>query len=280
MSVITRLINKNVGVGACRRPAKKEVKYMKKKISLMLVTVLMLLSIMPTALAAGKVPVLLYHNIMDGFKNEDKLLHISPENFKIHMQAILDAGYNPITYEQFTDASVNGSELPRNPIIITFDDGYQSNYEYAYPVLKELGINATIFVITSRMGDYTVTYPHFTWETAIEMENSGIIDIQSHSHTHPDFSTIDEDQTIYEARMAKYLIETNMNKECTNFAYPYGQVNGLSNSVMRRVGYDIVNLVGDKGSNNPQDGLVNLKRLTVPGDYTAEELLQYIARNK
>lgn len=253
---------------------------MKKKICILLVTLVLSLSIMPTAFAAEKVPILLYHNIMDGFRNEDKLLHISPENFKNHMQAILDAGYNPITYAEFTDASKNGTALPANPIIITFDDGYQSNYDYAYPVLKEMGIKATIFVITSRMGDHTVTYPHFTWEAAIEMENSGIIDIQSHSHTHPDFSTVNEDQTIYEARMAKYLIETNMNKECTNFAYPYGQVNGLSNSVMKKVGYDIVNLVGDKGANNPQDGLVNLKRLTVPGDMTGEELLQYIARNK
>ena len=246
----------------------------------MLVTVLLSLSFMPTVLAAEKVPVLLYHNIMEGFKNEDKLLHISPKNFKIHMQAILGAGYTPITYAEFSEASKNGTQLPQNPIIITFDDGYQSNYEYAYPVLKEMGIKATIFVITSRMGDYTVAYPHFTWETAIEMENSGIIDIQSHSHTHPDFSTIEEDQTIYEARMAKYLIETNMNKECTNFAYPYGQVNGISNGVMLRTGYNIVNLVGDKGANNPSDGLVNLKRLTVAGDMTGEELLQYIAKNK
>ncbi len=253
---------------------------MKRKIALILVTVLILLSFMPTVFAAENVPVLLYHNIMDGFRDEDKLLHISPENFKIHMQAILDAGYTPITYAEFTDASKNGTKLPEKPILITFDDGYQSNYEYAYPVLKELGIKATIFVITSRMGDYTVTYPHFTWEAAIEMENSGFVDIQSHSHTHPDFSTITEDQTIYEARMAKYLIETNMNKECTNFAYPYGQVNSISNDVILKVGYEIINIVGDKGSNAPSDGLVNLKRLTVPGDMTGDDLLYYIEKNK
>ena len=253
---------------------------MQKKISKILIALIVTFLMIPTAFAAENVPVLLYHNIAENYDMGQKLLHISPDNFRLHMQTLLDAGYNPITYAQFEDAAVNGTALPEKPILITFDDGYQSNYDYAYPVLKEMGINATIFIITSRMGDFSVTYPHFTWQTAIEMEKSGIIDIQSHSHTHPDFSAISEDQTIYEMRMSKYLIETTMDKDCKNFAYPYGQVNKVSNTTALRADYDIINLVGDKGSNSPSLGLVNLKRLTVAGDMTPDALLEYITRNK
>ena len=78
--------------------------------------------------------------------------------------------------------------MPENPIAITFDDGYLSNYEIAYPILKELNIPATIFIVTSTVGldesSGKVSTPHFTWDQAREMQESGIIDIHSHSHSH------------------------------------------------------------------------------------------------
>ena len=124
--------------------------------------------------AAACVPVLLYHNIVPVIENEDVLLNITPEQFGLHMKAIKNAGFNTITYRQFYDFAFNGGSLPENPIIVTFDDGYKSNYTYAYPVLKELGMRATIFIVTSTVGaTENVNYPHFSWEEASEMEKSG-----------------------------------------------------------------------------------------------------------
>ena len=68
--------------------------------------------------------------------------------------------------------------LPDKPILITFDDGYASNYMYAYPILKKLGMQATIFVITDRRGKTLSVNPHFSWNQAREMQDSGVIDIQ------------------------------------------------------------------------------------------------------
>lgn len=81
-----------------------------------------------------------------------------------------------------------GEALPEKPVVITFDDGYQSNYEYAYPILKKYGMKATIFVIGSSVGkdEYKDTglpmLPHFGVSEAREMENSGLISIQSHTY--------------------------------------------------------------------------------------------------
>ena len=57
---------------------------------------------------------------------------------------------------------VNGAELPENPIMITFDDGYEDNYQNAYPILKKYGFTGTIFVIT----DFVSNQPNYlTWGT-------------------------------------------------------------------------------------------------------------------
>ena len=69
---------------------------------------------------------------------------ISPEAFRKQIQALSDAGYNAISLDQLRDYVYNGTPLPAKPIVLTFDDGYLSNYADAFPVLKEYNMKATI----------------------------------------------------------------------------------------------------------------------------------------
>ena len=251
---------------------------MLKRALLIALCFIMLFSI-PANAQNQKVPILLYHNIADNNNFTNMLLHRTSETFRAHMLAVKNAGYNTITYQDLKDAVIGLKELPENPIIISFDDGYESNYKYAYPVLKELGMKATIFVVTGYVGNKWLQYPHFSWEEALEMEQSGVIDIESHSHTHKDFSTLSKEESLYEIRMSKYLIEKNMGKKVTVFAYPYGFDNEYSQDLIKVAGYDIINYVGEKGSNSVDGGLDRLKRLTVAGNYTTERLLELIRQN-
>jgi len=183
----------------------------------------------------------------------------------------LQIDYNYIKYNE---------PLPKKPIIITFDDGYKSNYDYAYPVLKELGMKATIFIGTAYVNMIEETsYPHFTWEEALDMQNSGVIDIQSHSHLHRDMTKIQPLQAYVEFALSKYLIEKNLGKPCDVFAYPYGLYNISVQNLAMKLGYKVQVGVGDLGVNRREDGLEKLKRLTVFGCMTGEELLQMIENN-
>jgi len=78
--------------------------------------------------------------------------------------------------------------LHEKPILITFDDGYESNYLYAFPIMKELNMKFTISMIgwsvgrASFMDNMTPITPHFTWEQGREMMNSGLVDFQNHTY--------------------------------------------------------------------------------------------------
>ena len=85
-----------------------------------------------------KVPILLYHHISEEFDLTNAISIISPRDFNLHMTAI-KTQYTPISlkeYVDFVNCKDGSKTLPTNPIIVTFDDGYLSNYEVAYPILK------------------------------------------------------------------------------------------------------------------------------------------------
>ncbi|MDD6316046.1 MAG: polysaccharide deacetylase family protein [Clostridia bacterium] len=131
-----------------------------------------------------RVPILLYHNITE---NPVSRADISPAAFRSHMEALCAAGYTAVTAADLIAYVEQGVPLPEKPVWITFDDGYLSNYTIAFPILRELGMRATVFAIGVSMGKstykdtgYAIT-PHFSQAQAREMTASGVMEIQSHT---------------------------------------------------------------------------------------------------
>lgn len=141
------------------------------------------------------VPVLLYHHFST---QSDSDMVVTPETFAEHLRILSEAGYTPVTFQDLINYVYHGGTLPDHPVCITIDDGYLSNYELAYPLLKQYGMKATIFPIGVSVGkefykdtSYAIT-PHFTYDQAREMLRSGVIDLQSHTydmHQWPDYET-------------------------------------------------------------------------------------------
>ena len=131
-----------------------------------------------------ELPILRYHHLVE--EGEASGSVISAAAFARQMQALEDAGYTPVDIWQMRDYVEKGAELPEKPILITFDDGYESNYSIAYPILKEHNFKATIFAIGVSMGKDTYKdtgkpmLPHFSLEQAREMTDSGLITVASH----------------------------------------------------------------------------------------------------
>ena len=140
----------------------------------------------PYADLTAEVPVLMYHHL-SGSETGDMI--VSPDAFREQMEALTAAGYETVSLDELYGYVVRGEDLPEKPVVITFDDGYRSNYELAYPVLRSLGMKAVIFPIGAQLGCDTykndgehAIYPHFGLTEAEEMRASGLVEIQSHTY--------------------------------------------------------------------------------------------------
>ena len=131
------------------------------------------------------VPVITYHNIKENAKESSE---ITKETFENQIKTLSELGYKGVHSIDLINYVEKGIELPDKSIMITFDDGYLSNYEDAFEILKKYNMKATIFVIGSSVGKTTYKdtehsiIPHFDFDKAKEMIDSGLIDIQSHTY--------------------------------------------------------------------------------------------------
>lgn len=102
-----------------------------------------------------KIPILLYHDFVTTVPDNDpdNFNYINtPQSFEENIKALLEDGYTFISMEELNDAYNGKIELPTKPILINMDDGYYSNYEYVYPILKKYQVKASIFVVTDKIG--------------------------------------------------------------------------------------------------------------------------------
>ena len=178
-----------------------------------------------------KVIVLNYHKI----DNMHISLSVKPEDFERQMKYLAEHNFHSITPQELYAALVDGAELPENPVLITFDDGYMDNYTNAYPILKKYGLKATMFVITGFLDRAQPGY--FTWGQAAEMEASGLINIESHTVTHTSLTDLTEEQVKMELERSKNDIERRLGKQVDFLAYPTGTYNLHIAALVKEAGY-------------------------------------------
>ncbi|HAD07423.1 MAG TPA: hypothetical protein DCE76_09740 [Anaerolineaceae bacterium] len=161
------------------------------------------------------VPILLYHRIIDG--ETTNRYEVSLKSFQDQMEYLSKNGYETITPLELTRVLLKGGDLPPKPIILTFDDGYRSVYEYAFPVLKEHGYSGAVYLITRDVG----APPYLTKEQVIELFANGW-EIGSHTVSHEDL--IKKPALAHEQLIeSKEYLQSLLNVEQLTVAYPYGR---------------------------------------------------------
>lgn len=209
-----------------------------------------------------KLYILMYHHFVpDG--TECNPWTLTTSRFREDLQWLADHGYTTVLPSELA----SGMELPEKAVMITFDDGYSSNYTLAFPLLKEFQAKATISLITSHVGS------SFTWEMCREMLQSGLVEFGSHTHTahntysHGIMRLPDETQESYETRIfpdiqtSIELIERNLNTEVLLFAYPYGRTDSWASEFIHDSFSISVTSVSETA--DIQNGLYNLPRYNI-----------------
>jgi peptidoglycan/xylan/chitin deacetylase (PgdA/CDA1 family) len=188
--------------------------------------------------------VLCYHAVSERWPAD---LSVTPTAFEAQIRAKLDAGYRGATVTRSQDP-----EPPSKALVVTFDDGFLSTLTAAAPILKRLGVPATLFVPTDYMGrpgpmawpgtDRWLTGPHreelqpLSWAQVLALAEDGW-EIGSHTCSHPRLTSLDEAELDRELRQSRLTVEGQLGRECGVIAYPYGDVDQRVAEQARKAGY-------------------------------------------
>jgi peptidoglycan/xylan/chitin deacetylase (PgdA/CDA1 family) len=169
------------------------------------------------------VPILCYHNLATQAKGR---LVLAASAFEEQMRYLKKEGYRVVSLKEFVEFMSFKRQLPRKSLVLTFDDGYRSFREFAYPVLKELGFTATLFIYTDYVG---AGRNAFSWDDLKAIAAEGF-DVQAHSKTHGDLRRAPNETSEQFARRMQAeleqplaLFQQRIGSRPQYLAYPYGR---------------------------------------------------------
>ncbi|MDR1094652.1 MAG: polysaccharide deacetylase family protein, partial [Clostridiales bacterium] len=202
-------------------------------------------------------PIVMYHSTHN--KKPGKY-NVTPAQFERDVLYILEKGYTPIHAADLI-RYVSTGKIARNPIMITFDDGYTNNYIHAFPIVKKHKVKCIMSVI-GRLTDNNYlkesknngpTWAHLTYEHMKEMQSSGLVEIQNHTYNLHGFGkgggryglkmkrgecAADYEKTV-RADLGKWQekLEKRVGARCTAVAYPFGSYNKDLLRIVKGMGF-------------------------------------------
>lgn len=243
--------------------------------------------------APVKLPVLMYHSLVKDTSMHNNYV-IGPDLFEADLKYLKKHGYNTVLMADLIAFVEDGTPLPENPVLLTFDDGYYNNYCYGFPLLKQYNMKAVISIIGkqsdrySRLHEDHAAYSNLTWAQIRTMADSGLIEIQNHSYdSHSNDSgrsgiarRLGESVEEYELYLEKDLmklqkkIKAAVGTAPTTFTYPFGAVSSSARPIIKKLGFK-ASLGCEEGINvikvGDPDCLYDMKRyLRTPEKSSAE----------
>ncbi|HEX8143524.1 MAG TPA: polysaccharide deacetylase family protein [Pyrinomonadaceae bacterium] len=191
------------------------------------------------------VPVLLYHKIDKPAPDARVRGGYTPlRRFEKQMAYLKRQGFVFYTASALIEHFREHAVFPPNAIALTFDDGWKDNYTNAFPVLRRLGIPATIFLVSTCIGAVSDKAQaegesgraHLSREEILEMSRHGI-EFGSHSMNHRLLHQLAPDEVKFEVEESKRVIEGLVQKPCKVFAYPAGFFTDVARRVIEETGH-------------------------------------------
>jgi peptidoglycan/xylan/chitin deacetylase (PgdA/CDA1 family) len=243
------------------------------------------------------VPVFMYHHLN---WHAGDLVTLTPDDFENHLRVLQDRKIQTVFLGDLVAWMERSKQLPQPSVALTFDDGHLDNWVFAFPLLRKYGMKATIFVITSWMGegekrslwqpdgpdgDLPPILRHkevkrraadgdlsiaLNWEEALAMEASGLVDIQSHTHFHRHYFLprgrgvqLDPSKRDFlreDLVRSKELIEKRLRKKCRFLCWPWGEYDGEAQALALNLGFE-GQVTTKKGVNYPGSDVMAIKRV-------------------
>ena len=251
-----------------------------------------------TAPKGTPVPIIMYHHIMEQEEDAGDYV-ITPQEFENDLVYLKSKGYTGVTGAQLIEYAENGTPLPEKPVFITFDDGYESTYRYAFPLLKKHGFPAAVSIVGKFADIYSgsiakdISYSQMNWQQIKELSDSGIIEIGNHTYDMHEANgsrkgcriNEGESEEQYAAALADDIgrlqdkINVMTGKKPQIFAYPFGFFCRESVDTLKQMGIRL-SLGCEEGTAyvSDSDSLINMKRYNRAHGKTSEAFFKKILK--
>jgi len=198
-----------------------------------------------TAEVSGHINILMYHQVGDF---ESPAAHRSTychyRRFASQMAYLHRFGYQVLSMDQVLDCVLGRRPIPPRAVALTFDDGYENFYEYAWPELARYGFPAMVYLIADLIGgpaawfagDGRATPPLMDASRIRQLRNEGV-DFGSHSASHVKLGEQDEARIREEVTRSKAVLEDLLGEEVGHFCYPYGSYDLRAVEAVAAAGY-------------------------------------------
>jgi peptidoglycan/xylan/chitin deacetylase (PgdA/CDA1 family) len=189
--------------------------------------------------AGDHVGILTYHRVAAQVRGLPAPLHnVAPERFREQLTGLLRRGFNVWPLRRILDEATQGRTIPARTIAITFDDGFETVFTRAWPILRELQVPATVFLNTAYL-DSSEPFPFDTWglewyrrapqETyrplttnqCRELQAGGLVELGAHTHTHQDFRDSPE-RFREDVQLSADILWSRFALDQVTFAFPFG----------------------------------------------------------
>ena len=220
------------------------------------------------------IPIYTYHELVTSNDQiETDYMQTTCKNFESQISGLLKLGYTPITYPDLYEYKSGKKAIPKKSCIITFDDGYESVYTYAYPIIKKYNIPISIFIIANCVDSSN----YMNWNQIKELHDSGIVSVYSHGLNHSEYDKLPASTLLEETNKSYEIITQNLNNQniLKVFAYPCSLYTEEEIDLLAQNGY-IQNLMDGKINRSNSLNIYKLHRIYPLNDSVPKILLKRI----
>lgn len=200
-----------------------------------------------------RIPILMYHSISDDNPNNNLLVPV--KQFESEVKWLKENGFTPMLLEDVVKA-YNTGYVPKKPVAITFDDGYEDNYTGAYRILKENNMKATFFIITNNTDEDSF---YMNSSMLKEMNENGM-GIENHTSRHIEFTNISRENKIAIIQEGRDALKEKVGVDSKFICYPVGRYDEETIEVEKELGIEAA-VTTEYGISSASDGLYSLKRV-------------------
>jgi peptidoglycan/xylan/chitin deacetylase (PgdA/CDA1 family) len=215
-----------------------------------------------------RVPILYYHRVDEDLSPSKG---VTPRAFAAQMEYLRRKNYSSILFDDLADYFRTGRPLPNRPIIISFDDGYLDNFSRAFPILKQCGFTATIFLVSDYIGKQSDwegcagrdVVPLMTREHISLMMKDGF-HFGGHGRIHRNLVDLPEEDARREVEGGRKDLEDLLQRPVRSFAYPFGNFNERVAEIVKTSGFASARTIHTDNTHTRED-LYRLKCVKVNG---------------